>query len=126
LTIVYPEAGKPDAGTYRINFQSPKLERKLSDELKANMSGDAIRDRMKGYFNSVGVNTIVTKKTFNAKDEETDTAEEIIKAVYDIKLDRLVAAPSTAAMSIMIGSTKATITLEKDVQVSDPPMTGQF
>jgi len=62
----------------------------------------------------------------NDKDEVTEIAEEIKKSVYEIKLDRLVAAPSTAAMSVMMGSTKSKITIEKDVQVSDPPMSGQF
>jgi hypothetical protein len=66
----------------------------------------------------------VTKKTYNANDEETDTANEIMKAVYEIKLDRLVSTPSTSAMSIMKGSIKSDITLERNVVESGPPMTG--
>jgi hypothetical protein len=60
----------PDGGAFRIQFQSPDLKRSISDEMKTNMSGNEIRDRVKGYFNSVGVNTVVTKKCFNAANEE--------------------------------------------------------
>jgi MoaA/NifB/PqqE/SkfB family radical SAM enzyme len=90
------------------------------------MNENEIRDRIKKYFNSVGVNTVVTKKNYNDKDEVTDVAEEVKKSVYEIKLDRLVATPSTSAMSIMKGSTKSEITLDSNVQVSGPPMSGQW
>jgi hypothetical protein len=60
----------PDGGAFRISFQSPDLKRSISDELKTDMSGNAIRDRVKKYFNSVGVNTVVTKKCYNAANEE--------------------------------------------------------
>jgi hypothetical protein len=52
----------PDEGTFRIQFTSPDLKRSVSDELRVNMSGTDISNGVKGYFNSVGVNTIVTKK----------------------------------------------------------------
>jgi hypothetical protein len=52
----------PDEGTFRMQFTSPELKRSVSDELRVNMSGYQISDGIKAYFNSVGVNTIVTKK----------------------------------------------------------------
>jgi hypothetical protein len=55
----------PDSGTFRIQFTRPDLERSAanrSDEMTSTMSGNEIRDRIKGYFNSVGLNTSVTKK----------------------------------------------------------------
>jgi len=72
------------------------LKRSVSDALKANGSASSIRDGIKKYFNSVGVNTVVSKKTLNEAGEETDTEAEIKSAVYEIKLDRLVSKPSTS------------------------------
>jgi hypothetical protein len=63
LTIV-----NPDEGSFRLQFTSPDLKRSVSDELKPNMNGDQIRDRINGYFNSVGVNAIVKRKEYNAED----------------------------------------------------------
>jgi NACalpha-BTF3-like transcription factor len=116
----------PDNGSFRIQFTSPDLKRSISDEMKTNMSGNEIRDRVKGYFSSRGVNTIVKKQQLNAADEETDIAEEIVKLVFEIRLDRLVAAPSTSNMVVAKGSSKSEITLEMNVVASNPPMTGQF
>jgi len=89
----------PDNGTFRLSFTNPStLKRKSSDELKADMSGNQISAGIRTYFNSVGLNTVVTKKTFNAAGEETEVSEEITQAVYEIRLDRLVSSESTAAI----------------------------
>jgi hypothetical protein len=62
LTITYAETGVIDEGTFRIQFTNPNdLKRSVSDELRTNNSARNIRDGIKGYFNSVGVNTVVTK-----------------------------------------------------------------
>lgn len=95
LTIV-----NPDDGTFRLQFTSPDLQRSVSDELRANMNANQISEGIKKYFNSVGLNTVVKKMDYNAADEETEVAEEIVKSVYEIRLDRLVTAPSTSAMVV--------------------------
>lgn len=56
----------PDEGTFRIQFTSPDLKRSVSDEMRVNMSGSEIRDRIKKYFNSVGLNTVVSRKDYDA------------------------------------------------------------
>jgi argonaute-like protein implicated in RNA metabolism and viral defense len=90
------------------------------------MSGNEIRDRIKGYFNSVGVNTVVTKKKLNAADEETEVEEEIVKLIFEIRLDRLVEAPKTSNMIVSKGTSKSEITLEINAVASNPPMSGQW
>jgi hypothetical protein len=94
--------------------------------MKTNMNGNEISDRIKKYFNSVGVNTIVTKKQLNAAGEETDVAEEIKTIEFVISLDRLVSAPSTASMTLMKATSKSTFDLKMNSQVSNPPMSGQW
>lgn len=117
----------PDDGTFRLAFTNPNdLKKKSSDEMKANMSGDEVRDRIKTYFNSVGLNTVVTKKNFNAEGTEAEGEDVVTQSVYEIRLDRLVSTESTAAIQVAKGSTKATITVEKAVEISGPPMTGQW
>jgi hypothetical protein len=116
----------PDEGTFRIQFTSPDLKRSISDEMRVNMNGNQISDKIKKYFNSVGLNTVTTRKDFDANGDETEVAEDIVKRTYEIKLDRLVAAPSTSAMVISKGTTKSTVTLEANVVVSNPPMSGQW
>jgi hypothetical protein len=116
----------PDGGTFRIRFQSPDLESSISDEMKTSNSGNTVRDRVKKYFNSIGLNTVVSRKDYDAQNQETEVSDDITKTVFEIKLDRLVAAPSTSAMTIMKGSSKSDIQLEMNVQASNPPMTGQF
>jgi hypothetical protein len=56
----------PDGGTFRIRFQSPDLKSSISEEMKTNNSGNNVRDRVKKYFNSVNVNTVVTRKDYDA------------------------------------------------------------
>jgi hypothetical protein len=90
------------------------------------MSPNQIRDGVKRYFNSVGVETVVTKKTFNAAGEETDVAEDIVKSVFEISVDRLVDAPKSSGMVVAKGTTKSELLLEANAQVSGPPMSGQF
>jgi hypothetical protein len=51
----------------------------------------------------------------NAAGEETNTAEEITQTVFEIKLDRLVDAPSTSAMIVAKGTTKSELVLEANV-----------
>jgi hypothetical protein len=89
----------PDDGYFRIVFTNPSdLKKSFSNELKSTMNPDEFRDAVNPYFNSVGVNAIVTKKTLNTDDTETDVAEEIVKTVFEFKLDRLVEAPSVSVM----------------------------
>jgi hypothetical protein len=116
----------PDKGTFRLQFTSNDLKRSVSDELRVNMSGSQIRDGIKKYFNSIGLNTVVTKKTLNAKGEETATAEDIVKTVFEIRLDRLVDKPSTSNMIVAKGTTKSTLKLDFNAVASKPPMTGQW
>jgi hypothetical protein len=47
------------------------FKRAVSDSMKANASADQIRDAMRGYYNSVGYNTIVTKIMYDENDAET-------------------------------------------------------
>jgi len=77
------------------------------------MSGNDVRDRIKGYFESVGVNTIVTKKNYNAEDVESNS--DVVKTVYEIMLDRMVSAPSTSSMQINKGTSKSEFNLEANV-----------
>jgi hypothetical protein len=118
----------PDEGTFRIAFRgpAPDMIRETSGELKTNMSGSAIRDGMKVFWNKIGLNTIVVRKNLDAAGTETDVKEDIVKTVYEISLDRLVSAPSTSTIQIIKGSSKSTFTLEQNAQVSGPPMSGQW
>jgi hypothetical protein len=106
LTIVHPEGGN-DNGSFRISFSSPDLKRVIADEMKTNMSGNEIRDRIKKYFEAGELGTTVKRTDFDAEGNETGDSSKAAKTVYDISLDRLVAAPSTSNASIMKGSSKA-------------------
>jgi hypothetical protein len=99
----------PDGGTFRIRFQSPDLKSSISDEMKTSNSGNTVRDRVKKYFNSIGLNTVVTRKDYDAQNQETEVSDDITKTVFEIRLDRLVSAPSTSAMTIMKGNSKSDI-----------------
>jgi len=68
-----------DSGTFRFQFTSPELKRSVSEECKANMSAAEISNKIKGYYNSVGVNPVVTKKTLNAAGEPTDGGLEVCR-----------------------------------------------
>lgn len=132
LTITNP-AGEFDEGTFRLQFKNPDLEAKrsssdLSGDIKATSSENEFRDKIKPYFNSVGLNTQVTKKTYDAEDNETSHNEKdkIVKTVFDFKLDRLVSAPSTGGISMIKGSSKATFNLEVNKEVSGAPLSGQW
>jgi hypothetical protein len=94
--------------------------------MKTQDTANQIRDRIKKYFNSVGVNTVVTRYRYDAENNEVNSWTDTVKAVYEIRLDRLVAAPSTSSMVVKKGSTKSEVTLETNVVVSNPPMTGQW
>jgi hypothetical protein len=109
-----------------MTFTSPDVKKTVSDEMKTNNSANNIRDRIKKYFNSVGLNTIVTKKIFDAEGAETEDSSLAVKAVFEIRLDRLVSAASFSAAVVNKGSTKAEIVFEPNVVVSNPPMTGQW
>lgn len=67
LTINKPAGAEEfDEGTFRVQFTNPNdLKRSVSDELRVNMSGSQIRDGLRKYFGTVGLDTIVTKKTLN-------------------------------------------------------------
>jgi hypothetical protein len=117
----------PDDGTWRVRFTNPNdLKLSVSDEMVANGSANHVRDKIHTYFRHFG-GTTVTKKTYNAQDEETDGNDTpIVKAVYEIQLIRLLGAATTADMQIAKGTTKSEFVLESNVRVSDPPITGHF
>jgi len=94
--------------------------------MKANSSAWTVERALRGYFNSVGVNPKVSRKSFDDKDVETDDTKKVKKLVYTIKVDRLVNAPTTSSMVILKGTTKAKLELKANVQVSGKPMTGKF
>jgi len=90
------------SGTFLLRFTNPTdFKRFNSAALKHSMSASQLRDGINEYFKDQrGVNTVVTKKTYKADDTETTVDAEIVKIVFEIKLDRMVSQPSTSAMTL--------------------------
>jgi hypothetical protein len=117
---------KPDKGTFRFQFTSPALKKTRTDYIAANTSASGLSRMIKGYYNSVGVHPVVSKKTFDASGAETDDSKLVVKTVFEIKIDRLVEKETTAAIQVLKGSSKAHIKIERNVVKSGPPLKGKF
>jgi len=63
---------------------------------------------------------------YDADNAETADFSLATKIVYEIRLDRLVTAPSTSSMVLAKGTSKSEFNLEVNAQVSGPPMSGQW
>jgi len=126
ITITYPKVGTIDYGTFRVSFTSPDLKRSNSGELKANFNWWQMRNGLNKYFNTQGVNTVVTVRNYDENGNETTDTKKTAKREYTIKIDRLVTKPTTASMVILKGTTKAKVELKANLQVSGKPITGKF
>lgn len=117
----------PDEGTFRLVFTNPNdLKRSTSEEIKVSNDGNKVADRIKGYYNKVGVNPIVTAMNLDAAGEETEEKEAIVTRVFEIRLDRLVDKESTSDIVVKTGTSKSKFQVERNVVKSGPPMTGTW
>jgi len=82
--------------------------------MTTDMSANNIRDAIKTYMNSQGVNTVVTKRTYDSSDVATTTSADIAKISFKIEVDRMVTTPTTSAMTIFGSTSTATITLDRN------------
>jgi hypothetical protein len=94
--------------------------------MKADADNNKVRDAINGYYNSVGYNCIVTKIMYDAEDAETSDKALTVKAVFEIKLDRLITGVSADAITVAKASSKSEITIEHNVVVSGAPISGSF
>jgi hypothetical protein len=83
----------------------------MSSALTSNMGASAMRNAMRTYFNSVGVDIQVTKRTYDSSGAATTNSTLIVKNSYEIKVDRMVSTPTTTAISITGSTSSATVVL---------------
>jgi hypothetical protein len=113
-----------DTGSFVIRFTNQELKTTNSGTLKTTMSANNIRDGIKSYMNSVGVNTVVRKLTYDANGAETATEADIVKIRFEIKIDRMVSTATTTNMLISGSTSSATITITRNVVTSGTPLSG--
>lgn len=94
--------------------------------MKADADNNKVRDAINGYYNSVGYNCIVSWTRYDAEDAETSDNALTVKAVYEIKLDRLITGVSADAITVAKASTKSEITIEHNIVVSGAPISGSY
>lgn len=90
------------------------------------MNANQLRDGIKKYWEDNGLNIVVTKKGYDSSDVETTTTADIVKYIFEIKLDRMVATASTSAMIVTGITTNANIAFVRNSVDSAAPMTGKW
>jgi hypothetical protein len=125
-TITVTNLQENDTGTFRIKFTGTDLKPSVSETLKVSMSANELRDGIKKYWEDNGLKIVVTKKGYDSSDVETTTTADIVKYIFEIKLDRMVSTASTSAMIVTGITTNANIAFVRNSVDSAPPMTGKW
>ena len=121
---------KPDGGTFTLSFTDPKSGNTFTSS-KINTNGTswdfnlAVRDFYLKYYSA---DIDVSKVMYNAEGLLTTNLKNHTKAVFSIIVKRSLNVVTTSQITSMRSSTSAKITviLPKNIQVSNPAMSGAF
>ena len=97
--------------------------------MATNSSAATIKEGVKAFYSeSYGSDITVDVTMYNSTGNVTTNATESVKNVYNITMKKLIKAPSTSSISIIKTTTKSNVTIEypSEVQLSSPPMSGNF
>lgn len=89
-TITVTNLVDNDTGSFKIKFTGTDLRPSVSETLTVGMTANQLRDGIKKYWEDNGLGIVVTRKTYDASDVETTTSADIVKVIFEIKLDRMV------------------------------------
>jgi hypothetical protein len=94
--------------------------------MKVSQSASQLRDACKKYWEDRGLKIIVTKKSYDASDVETTTSADIVKIVFEIKVDRMTTQATTSNLIVTGVTTNANVALVRNAVTSAAPMTGKW
>ena len=104
----------PDDGAYRITWMNPTtFKREVSEECKANSSSSSLRNNIKDYYKSQGVDIVVALAFYDEAGEMLESSTDAHQYVYTISVDRLISGTTATSMTVSKFGSESDIVLEK-------------
>ena len=104
----------PDDGAYRITWMNPTtFKREVSEECKANSSASSLRNNIRDYYKSQGVDIVVALAFYDEAGEMLESSTDAYQYVYTISVDRLISGTTATSMTVSKFGSESDIVLEK-------------
>lgn len=120
-----------DSGAFILVFKNPNdLKNTMSSSMNADCSANTMRSRIRAYHarnRYIRAEPSVNKTCYDVDGNVTTSSSACVKAVYYIKVKKLLNSDSASSISVVKSTTKANIVVDlpKDVQQSAKPLGGR-
>jgi hypothetical protein len=120
----------PDDGNYLLSFVNPEtMGLTMSSQFAANADVAKVRDAVKAFYADTYESDIKVELTmYDAANATTTNLTDSVKNVYDIKMLKLISSESTSKIYVAKTTTKSKVSVQypSEVQLSTPPISGNF